>query len=962
MKNEIQKIVLKPNWLLRLFGASEVSIEDSTNKLVLIGKGGEISVIESSSLAEGNGIKEGILFSSITLRTNNGVKTLKGLNNALAKKAYAWLRQYFYQELTAVVEQHALYIKNILGRGYLRTSKWEIIENQAKGIVNFFHLPPEAGLVNDVDRSNFLYLYEIANINNAELNKIREKYIENQIQIYSEYFNIIESNPLTQMQRRACVIDEDNNLVLAGAGTGKTSTMIGRVGYLIKSNQAKPEEILMLAFANKAAKEMQERLDEKIKVQGVTASTFHSLGKKIITAVDGFPPSISYLAEDEKNLAKQVDLWFLELLENAEYKKKVIKYFDDYLYPEKNPFDFNSEGEYLDYLLTNEIRTLKGERVKSFEECLIANYFFKNGIDYQYEKSYEIDTRTPDFKQYKPDLYLTKYKVYIEHFGIDKNGNTAPYINKDKYWEGINWKRQLHKENKTKLIETFHYERVDGVLFKNLEKKLVDLGVEFEPLPDESVLETLREIGSITNFSKLLSDLLNLYKANWFEPDQLNRKISNADNPEQVEAALNLMIPILDKYEKLLKENNDIDFNDMIGKAINYVKEGKFKPKWRYILVDEFQDISDSRARLVKSIKNSVKDCSIFCVGDDWQAIYRFAGSDISFTTKFREKFGATRITNLDKTFRFNNSIGEIASKFITKNPSQIDKAISSHVTVNSPAVSLLRQRSESNKDLCSLKTALNAIGNIVKQGASVYILSRFHFLLPDKQKLRIIQNEYKQLNLTAMTFHASKGKESDYVIVLGLESGPFGFPSEKITNPLLEALLPDHENFEFAEERRLFYVAITRAKKKVILLTDMTKASRFVTELIDDKYPIELNEFEINPDQESFRELKCVSCKTGTMIRRSGPFGNFYGCSHYPLCDHKEEVCPVCSGALKRNGRYKVCIKKECDGWIPMCQKCGGIMVKREGRFGQFWGCINYHGSETISCQNTENNIKAPV
>src|SRR5690606_3200395 len=147
-----------------------------------------------------------------------------------------------------------------------------------------------------------------------DLEKMRQSYVARQLQRYADVFAAVESQPLTERQREACVGDEDNNLVLAGAGTGKTSVMVGRDGYLLKSGQAQASEILMLAFANKAAAEMQERIDHRLGKCGITASTFHKLGKEIIAKVEGQQPSLTPLAEDDKALALQVNRWFEEHL------------------------------------------------------------------------------------------------------------------------------------------------------------------------------------------------------------------------------------------------------------------------------------------------------------------------------------------------------------------------------------------------------------------------------------------------------------------------------------------------------------------------------------------------------------------------------------------------------------------------------------------------------------------------
>jgi len=415
----------------------------------------------------------------------------------------------------------------------------------------------------------------------------------------------------------------------------------------------------------------------------------------------------------------------------------------------------------------------------------------------------------------------------------------------------------------------------------------------------------------------------------------------------------------------LLKDNQEIDFDDMIGKALDYVQAGRFRSPWRYILVDEFQDISDPRARLVSALKASAPDASLFCVGDDWQAIYRFTGSDIQFTTDFSSVFGATKVTALDKTFRFNNSICDVASRFVLQNPSQVSKKLTTNTKVTKPAVSLLRVENKGkgqSSDEDRLVLVLQRISYIAKANSAVYLVARFGFVLPDRAALSELRSRYPNLTIDTQTMHASKGKEADYVVVLGLEKGMFGFPSRKATHPLLDALLPTAENFAYSEERRLFYVALTRAKKRVYLISDMNDASEFVDELMKDKYPIELNEFDITFMQRFAELIRCIKCETGAMKTRSGRNGDFYGCSNFPLCNYAENGCTSCGSAFQHMGRFKVCTNPDCDSWVPTCLKCGAEMVKRSGRYGEFWGCRNYRRGQEVSCSETENTIEYAV
>ena len=953
--------------MMRLLGVKKTLLSISSDGLILEMADGRRFTVSTENLAQENALDSGRLFSKVLLPTDDGAQILKGLCKTEAENIFNYLQDYNCwlqedQKFASVVEQAAKEINRLLSIGYLRSSYLRKIKEIAQATLNHFRKVPALGCLNRNRHANFIFLQETLYWKKQQVEDFRARYVNRLKKQFSSYFDKIESKPLTENQRNACVIDEDNNLVLAGAGTGKTSTMVGRAGFLLKSGQACPNQILMLAFANKAAKEMQERLDGRIGAKGIVASTFHKLGKDIIASIEKTQPSLSPLAEDKALLEKHVDQWFEEMLKIPSYRELVLNYLGDYKDREFNPFDFKTQGEYLEYISANKIRTLKGEKVKGMAECKIANHLFRLGLRYQYEANYKHKTSGPDYRQYQPDFYLPDYGIYLEHFGIDRNGNTAPFIDKEKYNEGIRWKRETHKRYETRLIESYHYEYIEGDLLRNLKENLKQAGAHFKPKTSKEMLNTLREFGAISDFTPLLTDLLMRYKENLSHSDQRWEEITenkgNALSPLQLDETLNIALPIYEKYDAFLRKNKQIDFHDMIAKASKYVQSGHFTSPWRYILVDEFQDISEPRAQLVETLRESLDRCSLFCVGDDWQSIYRFAGSNIRFTTKFEERFGNAKITVLDKTFRFNNSICDVASRFVHENPMQLRKSLTTHTRVHHPAVSLLRQKKRDNLEGADLDDrldrALKHIAARAKKGSSVYVLGRFHFILPNKVQMIMLRKRFPALSIECNTFHGAKGLEADYVVILGLERGPYGFPSQKISHPLLEMLLPALDPFPHSEERRLFYVALTRAKQRVYLISDMTNTSEFLVELLKNKYPLELSDFKTSLTQEVFDCIRCAECETGTLLVARGK--TFYVCSNYPLCKHTERGCQQCGKPMQREGRFKLCIDPNCDSWRPICPKCDADMFQRKGRYGAFWGCANFRGGDDYSCTYTEN------
>ncbi|NOQ76542.1 MAG: AAA family ATPase [Methylococcaceae bacterium] len=906
-------------------------------------------------------VEPGIFWSSLVIYLVDGQKILlggitkkqvKALQISLNKASKNYMSA-FYQRLTPDIEQAYLQAQSIFqAKRYIR---YPLAQQWLKMHQHLALALKRQNAANYVEPSALTMLQAIQPMLNhgyAYIEQWNESYVQQQLTEFQVFFDQVEVNPLTDKQRRACVIDEQHNLVLAGAGTGKTSTMIGRAGYLLKSGIARPQEILMLAFARKAADEMEERIQAKLGVSSLTVKTFHSLGKHIISQVEGVVPSISKMAEDEHLRARFVDAQIQQLLNDEQYKSRLVTYFLRFSYPYKSAFRFKSLGEYNQYILDNDIRTLQGELVKSYEECEIANFLYRQGVRYQYEANYQINTAGPDYKAYQPDFFLPDYDVYIEHFAVNEHNQTPPFIDQQSYLEGMAWKRALHEKHQTTLLETYSYQKQQGILTQSLSEKLQQSGVSFKPIANNELLKQLNQLGQVSVFAQLLARVLTLFKSAYLNIKDMAVLAGQHEDKERMQAAAFLFEPIFERYQQQLRDTQTIDFEDMIGLAIRYVESGQYQSPYRYLLVDEFQDISDSRARLIKALLNQQADNSLFCVGDDWQSIYRFTGSDVTIAKEFSEYFGYTATSVLDKTFRFNNKISEFASQFVMRNSTQIEKQIDSHHQVNQPAVSLIK----TNQDSVGLNAALSAIhAKNLNKAVSVLILARVSFKQPD---LSIYKSQYPNLQLQFMTVHASKGKEADYVIILGLDKGKHGFPAEKATPALLDLLLPKAEDFAYAEERRLFYVALTRARHHVYLICDATKASDFIRELIQGEYEMHSDEFHGAGFQHKIADKSCNECQTGFMLAKDSQYGSFFGCNQYPLCAHTEPACQWCGGELKEQGRFNVCASKRCDYIEPICPKCGGSMRLRKGPYGEFWACSNYRKGAEFSCEHKEKQI----
>lgn len=780
---------------------------------------------------------------------------------------------------------------------------------------------------------------------------INQQFVEQEILRFNSFFDHIESQPLTSSQRKACVTNEQFNLVLAGAGTGKTSTMVARAGYLLQADLVKPEQILMLAYASKAAQEMQERVEKRLNTASLNVKTFHSLGLSILSQVDGKVPNIHPMSTDEDLKEQFIDKEIQRLLSTEQYKSALVDYFFYHHLPFKSQYDFKSLGEYTEYMLENEIITLQGEKVKSFEECEIANFLYRNGVAYQYEAKYKIDTRDQNYKQYQPDFYLIEADIYIEHFAVDIAGKTPEFIKQQAYLDGMAWKRKLHQQHQTTLIETYSYLKQQGRLTEYLAEKLQEHGVKFKPLSQDKLLDNLYRKGLVSVLSKLIADILSLFKLSGRQQLFINKEQASSPSAQAIQ---HLFEPIFNAYQQELTQTESIDFDDMILRATEYVHEGKYQSPFLHILVDEFQDISEARANLLRALLAQHQDATLFCVGDDWQSIYRFAGSNIGLMNQFDGQFGHAATNILDKTFRFNNKINEVAARFIQQNPYQLKKEIVCQHQISTEAISVIKT-SEMEQGIIA---ALNAIKQqTTNTKVSVLILGRFSHSKPELRRLRA---QFPIMQIDFMTVHTSKGKEADFVIVTDLTKGKFGFPSEKNSHPILETLLPIGDDYRHAEERRLFYVALTRAKHHVYLLTHPYRSSNFVRELIEDGYPVALIDKNLTlQNADNFiTSSPCPACKTGFLTPRDG-HSSFLGCSHYPYCHYTQQACQWCGGETYLESGFLRCKNKHCDYKVPKCPKCDtGILKIKPGNGRKFWGCSNYSKGEEFSCTYTTNFI----
>ncbi len=760
--------------------------------------------------------------------------------------------------------------------------------------------------------------------------------------INDSIFDNINGRKLDFEQRSSILHDSISNLTIAGAGAGKTLTICGKVKYLLEKG-IKEDELLLLSYSRNSANDLADKVETISR--NIEVKTFHALGLDILRES----------TQEKKTVEEQfnhiIEEYFSkELFKNSEMLEKIITYYGLYLSNDEYNKKYKTKGDLFldlkksDFItlkdqmsLANDVihlETIKKELVKSYEELAIANYYFLNGINYTYESTYkEAKTSSYDHRQYTPDFYLNDYKIYHEHYGVDKNGRACQYEGQEevKYLEGINWKRNLHQQNNTTCIETYSYEFSDGTIFDKLEHDLKAKNVIFKPLNNKQILDAINSIyqgQAFKSFITLIRTFISLYKAQYedehgfdiLKAKQLNNKY------ETIRAGLFLDIckDIYCYYINYLKAEDKIDFDDMILKSMKLIKSlDGFK--YKYIIVDEFQDISYSRMKFLQELI-SHGNSKLFAVGDDWQAIYRFNGCDINIFLNFKDCFNDVTYNYITSTHRNSQELQDIAGPFIMKNPEQYKKNIQSDLRLSNP-VRLMYFDDDKFNALINILYEINKMN----KNASVLLLGRNNkdiepFLIQgmyftDKKTGTMKIEKFPYMNIKFKTAHASKGLEDEFVVIINADDSNLGFPNKIEDDILLNLVLASRNGFLYAEERRLWYVALTRTKTYTYILVNRNQPSEFVLEILD-KCTV------LNPTfvEEINNSILCPRCKAGKLVIRNNPKNNnqFYGCTNYPYCKYTNDDIQT----VKRGKR---------------CPYCNDFLVYKKGPYGSFWGCSSY-------------------
>lgn len=714
-----------------------------------------------------------------------------------------------------------------------------------------------------------------------------QAHLQNEMKVHKEFFDRVEKSPLTEEQIKAVVCFDNRLLLVASAGSGKTSTMVAKAGYALKKGYFSADKMLLLAFNNDAAAELRDRIKARLEPLGlpadqIVAKTFHAFGLDVIGQATGKKPSLASWVESGRDIDS-----LLEIVDRLKDQNPLFRMQWDLfrvVIGQDLPA-FGKEAESPDsWNKTSKSEgfwTLNNDVVKSRGELLIANWLFYNGVNYRYEEPYKIATADSSHRQYHPDFYFPDIDVYLEHWALDQNGRPPKEF--AGYRESMSWKKEVHAQNGTKLLETTTAGLWSGQAFIYLAEELKKLGVALDPNPDRSVPG--RKPIENPRLARTFRTFLTHTKSNRLTLQALKERVNDGVAGQfqyRHTVFMNLFENIWDAWEEKLKRDKCIDFEDMLNLAGDCLEQGKWSSPFSLVMVDEFQDVSHARARLVAGLINKPGRC-MFAVGDDWQSINRFAGADLGVMTQFEERFGSANILKLETTFRCPQSLCDISSKFVQKNPNQIGKKVRSAKGDIAEPVRILRVDKD-EKIRIAINKRIEEIASTLtnERKITVYVLGRYN---QDRQYMPI-KSVDSRVSVEFVTVHSSKGLEADHIIIPKMTSETLGFPSRIEDDPVLQLAMPSGDSYAYAEERRLFYVGLTRSRGTVTLITLAHQESSFVFELIKD-FSIQLHT--INGDVDS-SEI-CPKCNQGILVRRKGKFGSFLGCNRYPKCDHTKNL-----------------------------------------------------------------------
>jgi len=790
------------------------------------------------------------------------------------------------------------------------------------------------------------------NISNAinEINKIIEK-IDNYNEEFiktrkKKYEDLLRASkhPLDDNQKTAVIKDDIYNLVVAGAGSGKTEVLTNRIAYLInrEPDTISPDKILALAFQKDARKEMEKRLKDRWGFN-VKIKTFHAFGYEVVKNYYKKEPDL--LGGNNHEIKRKIlinDLYKNEL-KKPKFQNIVINYMKNIGSEEKilEMADFEIKREFYEYQKNLKIKTLNGKGVRSPAERDIMNFFLTHKLNGKYiDIDYEVP---PDGVYYKneegvsrhfyPDFLFKKFDIYLEHWALGKD-NTSYFRS---YEVGMNKKKKWFAEqNKYDLIETKAYEydenpdgfnrileeRFIGVLKSREPKEKFELTpIKYEELVNKVWRDCKEYVEKLPNH---ISDFIKIAKVNNFQPNDLKQRLQDESwLPIQITFA-RIAIEIFEKYQDEMEKVDAIDYEDMINDAIVLLRENNdfYKDTFDHILIDEYQDISAQRYKLINELLKKNPACKLFCVGDDWQSISGFSGSDLNYIIDFEKYFNNYARTDLTTNYRSNKSIVETGIEIINHNSKKLEKETKS----NNDNIGKIQIYTSNTKKFTyfyeeTVESCLNIIQELLDSKDEkhnpndIMILSRIlknsiqKKILLERAKERDIpiycpkdEQTLNENKIPLMSVHQSKGLEAKTVFILDVCKGMYGFPCELSSSIVFDIVKKEKIKDKESEERRLFYVAVTRAIKDVYIYTQESEESKCLNEM--NKY--------VSRDRIDFSTSSSISKEEKRLKKDDNKIKQVYG--GYKRIGYDSRRCDNCNKVIPKESQY--------------CPECGSKLL----------------------------------
>jgi len=599
-----------------------------------------------------------IVIAMVRTRLKNKSKELAEKLNHISAYSEKSNYEQARERLSALNERAFIDIPSDLNNGF---SGRVISATQEKNFINHYkvHFQEAYSLLKKLEAFNITPSETISKFINdfGRINKLVKQHNDGVITFlldtHRDFFDHCLKYPLDKQQRRSIVSEEDNCLVVSSAGSGKTSSIVGKVKYLTEIKGIAPERILLISYTNKAAAELTERMA----TNGLKGYTFHKLAIDIIGKTTGTKPSI---CDNTDSLFVNI---YHKLLDKSSFKKSIVEYFVDY---QTNEADWeqrkNERREQLSEQKNVQLKAMfpdmdgRAIYVRSEQEQKICFALSSLGVKFRYEEPYEHQLADEMHSQYRPDFSIyfkqggvTK-RIYLEHFGVDEHGLVPAWFAKDKgityeeanqkYNDGITWKKAAHEKFGTQLLVTssadFHYSDIRD----KLRKLLAEAGVPIQEKTDEELYDLVLPKGSKQEkaFIRLVVTFVTLVKSSCKSVKEVLKQAKNADDERSVFIIKNIFQPVYEHYINALSDSDQIDFTDAILQATEICRTSH-PVEYDYIIVDEFQDISVDRYNFLKVLREGNPPAKLYCVGDDWQSIYRFSGSDMALFNQFPEYF-----------------------------------------------------------------------------------------------------------------------------------------------------------------------------------------------------------------------------------------------------------------------------------------------------------------------------------